>query len=625
MAVDFSPHSPGKKALLKKPLPQGLQTLLFLWPYFWPHHEKEMRLRFALTLIVLIVAKLVTVFIPVVFKLSLDALTHPFSTPDLIPTGNPWILLPLGLIIAYGAVRILASLFTEAHTLLFTKVEQRALRLLSLTVFKHIHSLSLRFHLDRKTGGLSRVIERGKLGIEQTLRFLLSIILPTLLEVIFVSLFLFWIYPPVFSLVILLTMLLYTWFTIQMTHWRIKFIHDKNKADEDTQTKEIDSLLNYETIKYFNNESLEADRFDTSLRFYEKASIRFKLSLAALNLGQSFIISLGMVIMMIMTAYAILKGELTLGDFVLMNIYLLQLYIPLNNLGFAYRETKQSLINIDRMLSLLNTAPEIKDNVGARPLKLSQGLITFDQVSFEYTKERPILTDISFIIHPGETVAIVGPSGAGKSTIVRLLMRFYEPTHGSISIDHQNIQKVTQHSLRKAIGVVPQDTVLFNDTLGYNVHYGKATASLKSVKEAITMAHLENLTQKLPQGLNTLVGERGLKLSGGEKQRVALARVLLKKTPILVFDEATSSLDSHAENAIQKNIQAISKKHTTLIIAHRLSTIVHAHQILVLDHGRITERGTHQDLLKQKGLYAQLWNKQRTEKESPPSENSSLL
>jgi ATP-binding cassette subfamily B protein len=493
----------------------------------------------------------------------------------------------------------------------FAKVEQRAVRRLALSAFKHLHALSLRFHLDRRTGGLARAVERGTQAVDFLLTFILFNIVPTLIEILVVCAILWRLYDWEFAAVTFATIALYVGFTFAVTDWRVRFRQEMNARDSEANSKSVDALLNYETVKYFANEAHEAERYDRSLQAYEKAAVKSGTSLAALNIGQGLIIAGGLVGVMLLAAQGVAEKRMSVGDFVLVNAYLIQLYMPLNFLGMVYRNIKQSLVDLEQMLTLLKVAPEIVDRPGAPPLKVTEGAVGFRQVDFRYDPRRPILEDIDFTIAPGHTLAIVGPSGAGKSTIARLLFRFYDVDGGAIAIDGQDIRGVTQDSLRRAIGVVPQDTVLFNDTIRYNIGYGCPGASRTEIEDAARFAHIHDFIIRLPDGYETVVGERGLKLSGGEKQRVAIARVILKSPEILIFDEATSALDTRTEREIQTSLAEIAAGRTTLIIAHRLSTIVDADQILVLDQGRIVERGHHRELIALGGVYAAMWARQQ--------------
>ena len=521
------------------------------------------------------------------------------------------IAVPVGLLVAYGIVRVLSLAFGELRDAVFAKVAQRAIRTVALSTFGHLHGLAMRFHLDRQTGGLSRAIERGTKGIEFLLTFMLFNVLPTLFEVLLVCAILWALFTVWYALVTLAAIAGYIAFTLVVTQWRIKHRRRMNEMDSEANTKAIDSLLNYETVKYFGNEAHEARRYDTALRGYESAAVINKTSLSLLNIGQAVIISTGLTIVMIMAGYGVAGGSMTIGDFVLVNTYLIQLYLPLGFLGFVYREIKQSLADMESMFELLDVEAEIRDPSDAPALAVDRGEVAFEGVSFHYGRDRGILEDLSFRVPAGRMVAIVGPSGAGKSTISRLLFRFYDVTSGTIRIDGQDIRRVTQSSLRAAIGIVPQDTVLFNDTVYYNIAYGRPGAAPSEIEEAARLAHIHDFVQSLPEGYQTRVGERGLKLSGGEKQRVAIARTILKDPRILLFDEATSALDSHTEKEIQANLAEIAARHTTIVIAHRLSTIIDADEILVLEAGRIVERGRHAELLVRDGTYAAMWRRQQ--------------
>ncbi|OAN49979.1 ABCB family ABC transporter ATP-binding protein/permease [Magnetospirillum moscoviense] len=575
------------------------QTLRTLAPYLWPAEQPMLRLRVVIAVIFLALAKLITVGVPLIYKQAIDAL------------GQPMIAVPLGLLVAYGAARTLAGLFAEARDIAFARVGQAAIRAVGLKVFRHLHRLALRFHLDRQTGGVSRAIERGTKGIEFLLNFMLFNILPTLLEIGLVTIVLWQMYDARFALVTFGTIALYITYTLTVTEWRTKFRRAMNETDSEASTKAIDSLLNFETVKYFCNEAHEAERYDRALGRYEAAAVKSKVTLALLNMGQGAIIALGLTVVMIMAAQGVADGSMTMGDFVLVNAYLVQLYLPLNFLGFVYREIKQSLTDMEAMFRLLEQNAEIRDEDGAADLKVNGGEVRFQAVSFGYDPERRILDNVDFTVPAGRTVAIVGPSGAGKSTISRLLFRFYDVTGGWITIDGQDIRQVTQSSLRAAIGIVPQDTVLFNDTIRYNIAYGKPGATQDEIEAAARLARIHDFVVTLPAGYDTRVGERGLKLSGGEKQRVAIARTILKRPAILLFDEATSALDTHTEKEIQASLREVSKDRTTLVIAHRLSTVVDSDEIIVLDKGRIVERGRHPDLLAADGAYAAMWRKQQ--------------
>jgi ABC-type transport system involved in Fe-S cluster assembly fused permease/ATPase subunit len=586
-------------SLPRKP---DIHTLGKLLPYIWPKNLPQIRARVIFSILCLITAKGATLLVPLIFKNAIDALS---------PAHQGLITVPVILIISYGLARLVSALFAELRDGIFASVTQRAVRQVGLAVFHHLHQLGLRYHLERQTGGLSRAIERGTKGIETLLQFLTFNIIPTIVEILLVGIVLWVLYDYRFSLITLLTMVAYILFTLTITEWRITFVRTMNATDSEAHTKAIDSLLNFETVKYFGNEAHEASRFDSALKRYETAAIKSKLSLAFLNIGQAVIISFGLVAVMMIAGQAVTAQTMTVGDFAAVNTYLLQLYIPLFTLGFAYREVKLSLVSLEEMFDLLHVPEEIQDLPEALELKVNGGEIEFDHVSFAYAPDRPILKDISFHLPAGKTVAIVGSSGAGKSTIGRLLFRFYDVTKGRITIDGQDIRSVTQHSLRKAIGVVPQDTVLFNDTIEYNIAYGNPAATQKQIEGAARHAHIHTFIMSLPQKFKTRVGERGLKLSGGEKQRVAIARTLLKNPPIFLFDEATSALDTHTEKQIQANLLELSANHSTVIIAHRLSTVIDADEILVLDQGKIVERGKHKDLLEREGLYTAMWQRQQ--------------
>jgi len=573
-----------------------------LLPHLWPRGQFEMRARVVLALLCLAAAKFFNIFVPMLFKRLVDGLTH---KPELV------LALPLGLLLAYGIARVLTQSFSELRDAVFARVAQRAIRKVALDTFRHLHNLSMRFHLDRQTGGLSRVIERGAKGIEFLLFFVLFNILPTILEIGLVCGILWWLYDWRYAAVTFVTIGGYVWFTFALTEWRIKHRRRMNEADQEANTKAIDSLLNYETVKYFGNEEHEARRYDVALQAYEHSAVRTRDSLAFLTIGQNAIIATGVTLLMGMAAMEVVQGKATVGDFVLVNAYLIQLYLPLNFLGTVYREIRQALIDMEAMFALLGVDVEVADKPGAPPLKIEGGKVEFRHVAFGYDPRRPILKDVSFTVEPGRTLAIVGPSGAGKSTISRLLFRFYDVTDGAILIDNQNIADVQQASLRAAIGVVPQDTVLFNDTLKYNIAYGRPSAGEDEVIEAARLARLHDLVERLPDGYATKVGERGLKLSGGEKQRVAIARALLKQPAIMLFDEATSALDSRTEKEIQKSLSEVSADRTTLMIAHRLSTVIDADEIIVLEEGHVVERGRHSELLARGGVYAAMWARQQ--------------
>jgi ATP-binding cassette, subfamily B, heavy metal transporter len=587
-----------------------LATLRGLWPYMWPSDRPDLKTRVVVALLILVAAKLVTVLVPYTYKWATDALVAgPAPAADL---GLLVVVtVPVMLIVANGVGRILVAAFNNLRDALFAKVGQHAVRELAYKTFVHMHGLSLRFHLQRRTGGLSRIIERGVGGIESIVRFTILNTLPTILEFVFAAVVIAYQFDWVYLAVIAVTVVLYVAFTVKASDWRIRIRRAMNESDTDANAKAIDSLLNFETVKYFGNEKMEARRFDRAMERYQAAAIRIWTSLAWLNVGQILIFTTGMTVCMVMSGIAVLRGEQTIGDFVLINALLMQLSIPLNFIGFVYREIKQGLTDIEAMFDLLDVPPEIVDKDGATHLKVVGGAVRFESVSFHYDPARPILKNVSFEVPPGKTVAIVGPSGAGKSTISRLLFRFYDVTGGRITIDGQDVRDVTQESLRAAIGMVPQDTVLFNDTIAYNIRYGRPEASDAEVEAAARTAQIADFVDGLPDRYQTEVGERGLKLSGGEKQRVAIARTVLKAPPILVLDEATSALDIHTEREIQAALDRVSAERTTLVIAHRLSTVVHADEIIALDEGKIVERGTHEELLRANGLYASMWNRQR--------------
>ena len=600
-------------------------VLAVLGRHLWPVGEVGLRCRVVVALSMLVLAKVANVYVPILYKHAVDALGRDTAGPTA-----QLVAVPIVLILAYGAARVLAQALGEVRDAVFAPVSQRAIRNLALEVFRHLHALSLRFHLERQTGGLSRVIERGTSGMDFLIRFMTFNILPTLFEIVLVGVILWNLYDWRFSAVTLAIIGTYILFSVVLSEWRIKFVRRMNDADTEANAKAIDSLLNYETVKYFGNEAHEARRFDVGRRRYETAAIRSSRTLTLLNSGQAVIMAGGLVVVMLMAGYGIAARTMTVGDFVAVNAFLIQLYQPLNMLGFAYREIRNALVNMEKMFGLLDVQEEIADMPGALPLVVSAGEIVFDHVDFHYEEARPILHDVSFRVAPGDTVAIVGSSGAGKSTVSRILYRFYDVASGGVRIDGQDIRNVRQASLRAAIGVVPQDTVLFNDTILYNIAYGRPGATREEVEQAARLARIHDFIAALPLGYETTVGERGLKLSGGEKQRVAIARTILKNPHILLFDEATSALDTRTEQEIQRSLEEVSRGRTTLMIAHRLSTIVNADDIVVLDRGRVAERGRHAELLARDGLYADMWRRQQEateeaerrverEAEEPPS------
>ena len=583
-----------------------LQTLLpYLWVYKW---------RVLLALLCLVGAKLANLGVPLVMKKLIDQVSYKPNDPHAL------LVLPLAALVAYGALRLSTTLFTELREFLFARVTQRAVRTIALRVFRHLHSLSLRFHLNRQTGGMTRDIERGTRGVGSLISYTLFNILPMLVEITLVLAYLVTHYDIWFSAITFCALLLYIVFTISVTDWRTHFRRTMNDLDSKANTKAIDSLINYETVKYFGNEEYEAGRYDEGLRRYESAAVKSQTSLSLLNTGQSLIIATAVTLILWRATQGVIEHKMTLGDLVLVNSFMLQLYVPLNFLGVIYREIKQSLADIEKLFALLDKDREVADASDARPLLTHGAQVRFQHVDFSYESKRQILFDVDFTIAAGTTTAVVGHSGSGKSTLSRLLYRFYEVNGGAITIDGQDLRAVTQDSLRHAIGIVPQDTVLFNDTIEYNIAYGKPGASKDDIVAAARAASIHDFIESLPDGYATMVGERGLKLSGGEKQRVAIARTLLKNPAILIFDEATSALDSRAEQAIQAQLKEIARSRTTMVIAHRLSTVADAQQILVLDHGRIVERGTHQSLLALDGLYAQMWQRQQARADAGESD-----
>jgi len=587
-------------------------VLKLLWPFLLEYKQ-----RVFLALGCLILTKIASVYLPFVLKDIVDTL----NKPNTLEQNQQLLIVPFGLVAAYGLVRLTTVIFAEVRDTLFARVTERAIRRIGLQVFRHLHQLDLDFHLNRQTGGLSRDIDRGTSGISFLMRFMIFNIVPTLFEITMVISILFINYGAWFALLTLLSIVIYVAYSVKATEWRTRYIRAANKADSSSNTRAIDSLINYETVKYFTNEEHEAQAYDQQLTDWETAKLQNRLSLFALNGGQAIIISLSMTAMLALAAYQVTNKQMTIGDFVLINAFMMQLFMPLNFLGFVYREIKGSLANIENFFGLLNKKPKVSDAQNAQPLVVKNGHVVFDQVSFHYQEQRAIIKNISFTIASGEKVAVVGESGSGKSTLVKLLFRFYDVNTGNISIDNQSITTVTQQSLREQIGIVPQDTVLFNDTLFENVRYGKPTASDNEVYQAIELAYLNDFITLLPEGVNTVVGERGLKLSGGEKQRVAIARTILKNPNILVFDEATSSLDSRSEQAILTAIKRVSQNHTTLVIAHRLSTITDADNIIVLEKGEIVEQGDHHSLLAQQGYYYNMWKiQQNSEQQSKSNE-----
>jgi len=583
-------------------------TIANLWPYMWPADRIDLKLRVVWATVILVVAKVVLILVPYFFKWATDALNNKPDTLGFLPQFLTGAVM---LVLAYNLARLLQAGLNQLRDALFASVGQHAVRQLAYKTFVHMHQLSLRFHLERRTGGLSRIIERGTKGIETIVRFTILNSVPTVIEFLLTAVIFWWGYGFTYLFVTAVTVWLYIWFTVRASDWRIAIRRSMNDSDTDANTKAIDSLLNFETVKYFGNEEMEAKRFDRSMERYERAATQVWTSLGWLNFGQALIFGAGTAVMMTISALAVKRGEQTIGDFVFINAMLIQLAIPLNFIGFVYREIRQGLTDIEHMFDLLDVRAEVVDKADAKELKIQRGAIAFRDVHFAYDGARPILKGISFEVPAGKTVAVVGPSGAGKSTLSRLLYRFYDVQRGSITIDGQDVRDVTQKSLRAVIGMVPQDTVLFNDTIAYNIRYGRVTASDAEVEVAAEAAQIADFIRGLPEGYLAMVGERGLKLSGGEKQRVAIARTILKAPPILILDEATSALDTKTEQEIQAALDIVSRNRTTLVIAHRLSTVINADEIIVLKDGVIAERGTHGELIERDGLYASMWSRQR--------------
>jgi ATP-binding cassette subfamily B protein len=605
--------SPHQKTPSGEPAPYRREatlsaTVVRLWPYVWSDERRDLQVRVVAAFFMLLIAKVLTILIPYSFKWVTDAIVSPETASVPLPA---LLATPVAICVLYGLLRSFMQFFTQARDALFASVAMHAVRRMANEVFVHLHELSLRYHLERKTGGLTRVLERGREAIQQIVRMSILTGIPTIVEFALILGVFFFAFDWRYALTVVVMIALYLWFTRVATDWRIQIRRNMNESDTDANVKAIDSLLNYETVKYFGAEKREAERYDRSMERYERNAVSSYVSLAVLNSGQGFIFSMALMVVMILCVIDIREGRNTIGDFVLLNGLMIQLYQPLNFMGMVYREVKQAIIDIEAMFDVLGQNAEIKDRPEAKPLAIEQGAIKFDNVHFAYDPARPILKGISFEVPAGHTVAVVGPSGAGKSTISRLLYRFYEPQGGSITIDGQKLGDVTQESLRGAIGMVPQDTVLFNDSIAYNIRYGRWEATEEEVFEAARTAQIDDFIRSLPQGYASQVGERGLKLSGGEKQRVAIARTILKAPPILLLDEATSALDSFTEREIQSALDRVSTGRTTLVIAHRLSTIVNADEILVLDAGEIVERGKHDDLLAKGGVYAAMWNRQR--------------
>ena len=592
--------------------PAQKKVLRGLWPYMWPHDRPDLKRTVLWSLVLILIAKVVTVSVPYTLKWATDALVAATGGKVIPGEDVSWLIgAPVLAAVVYGLSRIVMTLLVQTREGMFAKVAMHAVRKLALNTFEHMHRLSLRFHLERKTGGLTRVLERGRTGIENITRMALMTLLPTIVEFILILVVCWLEFDWRYIATIVIMIVVYLWFTIKATNWRVAIRRTMNDSDTDANTKAIDSLLNYETVKYFGAEEREAQRYDKSMDTFEKASIKTYTSLAILNSGQAVIFTAALTLCLVMAAQDVMAGTHTVGHFAMVNLLMLQLFMPLNFMGMVYREIKQGLTDIENMMDVLEQNPEVSDRPGAKDLDVKGGAIRFENVRFAYDPERVILHDLSFEVPAGKLFAIVGPSGAGKSTISRILLRFYDVTGGRVAIDGQDLRDITQNSLRKAIGVVPQDTVLFNDTIHYNIKYGRPDASREDVERAANLAQIDPFIRALPEGYDTMVGERGLKLSGGEKQRVAIARTILKSPPILILDEATSALDSHTEKEIQDALDRVSKDRTTLVIAHRLSTIIHADQILVLEKGRLVEQGTHADLIARDGLYASLWARQR--------------